>query len=76
MSDSPATWLRELGAIRPPAATGTTSLVIGTFCDGYYPILYERTRDMEWWWLFGIPVPPLERHQVERIVGHLSMGAI
>ena len=36
-------WLRELGAIRPMAATGHHILVLGPWHEGYYPIEWQAT---------------------------------
>lgn len=42
---STASWLRELGAIRPMASAGDEVLVLGQWHDGLYPIEWRRFRD-------------------------------
>ncbi len=81
-SDSPYTWLRELGAIRPMAVDD--QLVLGQWADDAYPIWWKRgRRDCRWdhaaarwvkftrpdeWYLFGVRCEPMTRRQVVRVL--------
>lgn len=69
-----ATWLRELGAIRPMAVAADVVLVLGTFREGRYPIQYRKFRDrlgqsgdwIEQWYVLGIlTAHPLTREDCE-----------
>ena len=86
MSDNQntATWLRELGAVRPMASAGLEVLVLGSLRDGHYPIEWTRYRDtwtrdingqcmvkdpVERWQVFGVQASiPLTREDCERIL--------
>ena len=77
-------WLRELGAIRPMAATGHHVLVLGAWCDGQYPIEWQYRegdyiRDetghvtgrerIETWYVFGVKTAvPLTRSDCQRML--------
>lgn len=84
---STAVWLRELGAVRPMAVASDEVLVLGKWCDGHYPIMWKRYRDMlsrdfngnlmnrdpiENWYVFGVMVHgQMTRAECERILGQL-----
>jgi len=69
MAESPISWLRELGAVRPMAPTGEIVLVLGKWHNGFYPVSYRRSRSrsdatlclqgVEEWHLYGEPCEPL-----------------
>jgi len=79
-----ATWLRELGAVRPMAPASCEVLVLGPLFDGHYPIEWTRYRDtwtrdingqrmvkdlVEQWQVFGVQTSmPLTREDCERIL--------
>ena len=79
-----ATWLRELGAVRPMALATCDVLVLGAWREGFYPIEWTRYRDtwtrdisgqrmvkdlVEKWQVFGVPTSmPLTREDCERIL--------
>lgn len=63
-------WLSDIGAKRPMTAAGAECIVLGEYCDGFYPITwYAGKKVREWcedascwgvryerdgWYLFGI----------------------
>jgi hypothetical protein len=77
-------WLRDLGAVRPMAAAGHHILVLGTWCEGQYPIEWQTRegayiRDetghvtgrerIETWHVFGIETArPLTQGDCQRIL--------
>lgn len=68
-------WLRELGAVRPMSPAGITSLSLGNWHAGFYPILYESERrnsrmdSPPKWYVHGIETArPLTREDCERIL--------
>ena len=80
-------WLHDIGAKRPMAPAGMQILVLGKWHAGHYPITCTRIPrkrvwidDDEWHWmpahdewhLFGIPVAPLTRADIERILPQLA----
>ena len=77
MSDT-ATWLEELGAVRPMAPAGSEVLVLGPWHAGYYAIHWTRYRDrngtvQELWDVFGLRVDcELTRDDCRRILSALK----
>lgn len=68
-SENPEAWMRRLGATRPMAVAANVVLVLGTWCDHFYPIEYCKSRGLgEQWFLFGHRVEPLTEADVVRIM--------
>lgn len=81
---STATWLKELGAVRPMSPAGLQTLVLGEWSEGFYPIEWVSyidnfTRDfngkrmhkkpIERWRIFGfLTHEKVTREDCERIL--------
>ena len=72
LTESPATWLRRLGATRPMAPARDVVLVLGEWRDHFYPIEFKLVGKVESWRLFGFSVEPLKEADVVRILKQLK----
>jgi hypothetical protein len=71
MSNDTATWLRELGAVRPMAPAGSHVLVLGEWHEGHYPIEWTQHRDT---WTRDLSGQLMNKELIEqwRIFGFLT----